>query len=53
MRSPRAFLHAMRTRRTQRIDLTQADQLAAGDLPGSDHLGLGDLLDAARAPATA
>lgn len=53
MRSLRALLHAMRTRRTHRIDLTQADRLAAGDPPGSDHPGLADLLDAARAPATA
>jgi hypothetical protein len=52
MRLPRALLHAMRTRRTG-IDLTQADRLAAGDPPGSDHPGLGDLLDAARAPAMA
>jgi hypothetical protein len=53
MRPLRALLHAMRTRRTHRIDLTQADRLAAGDPPGSDHPGLADLLDAARAPATA
>lgn len=52
MRPLHALLHAMRKRR-HRIDLTQADRLAAGDPPGSDHPGLGDLLDAARAPGTA
>jgi hypothetical protein len=53
MRSPRALLHAMRTWRTPRIDLDEADRLAAGDPPGPDQAGLGTLLDALRAPATA
>jgi hypothetical protein len=40
----------MRTRRTRRIGLTQADHLVAGNPPGSGHQGLGVLLDAATAP---
>src|SRR4051812_13609623 len=50
MRTPRAFLHAMRTRRTHRIGHAEADQLVAGDHPG--HAPLQQLLDAACAPAT-
>jgi hypothetical protein len=53
MRLPRALTGAMRTRRTSRISLDQADRLVAGDQPGSQHRGLSDLLDAAKAPATA
>jgi hypothetical protein len=51
MRSPRALLHAMRTRRTQRIDLDEADRLVSGEPPGPTQAGLGILLDALRAPA--
>ncbi len=51
MRPLHALLHAMRKRR-HRIDLNLADRLVAGDPPGSDHPGLGDLLDAVRAPGT-
>ena len=51
MRTPRAFLHAMRTRRTHRIGPAEADQLVAGDHPG--HAPLQQLLAAACAPATA
>jgi hypothetical protein len=40
----------MRTRRTRRIGLTQADRLVAGNPPGPGHQGLGVLLDAATAP---
>ena len=52
MRSLHALLHAMRTRRAQRIDLDEADRLAAGDTPGPSQAGLGALLDALRAPGT-
>jgi hypothetical protein len=52
MRSLPALLHAMRTRRTQRIDLDEADRLATGETPGPNQAGLGSLLDALRAPAT-
>jgi hypothetical protein len=52
MRSVHALLHAMRTRRTQRIDLDEADRLANGETPGPGQAGLGSLLDALRAPAT-
>jgi hypothetical protein len=53
MRTPRAFLHAMRTRRTRRIGHAEADRLVAGDHPGPVHAPLKQLLDAACAPATA
>ncbi|MET0424135.1 MAG: hypothetical protein ABW046_09685, partial [Actinoplanes sp.] len=53
MRRLHALRHAMRTRRTHRIDLLEVDRLAAGDRPGPGHAGLADLLDAARQPATA
>jgi len=53
MRRLRALIGAMRTRRRGRIDLAQADRLAAGGRPGPEHQGLGHLLDAVRAPATA
>ncbi len=53
MRTPRAFLHAMRNRRADRIGPAEADQLVTGDDPGPPHAGLRHLLDAARAPATA
>lgn len=53
MRSPRALLHAMHTRREQRIDLDEADRLVNGEPPGPNQAGLGSLLDALRAPATA
>jgi hypothetical protein len=52
MRTLPALLHAMRTRRTRRIDLDEADRLAAGDPPMPAQAGLGTLLDALRAPAT-
>ncbi|MGX6604941.1 hypothetical protein ACWKSP_22840 [Micromonosporaceae bacterium Da 78-11] len=42
----------MRTRRSDQLDLTQADQLIAGNQPSPRHRGLSDLLDAARAPGT-
>jgi hypothetical protein len=41
----------MHTRKTQRIDLDEADRLAVGDTPGPTQAGLGTLLDALRAPA--
>ncbi|MEV6846785.1 hypothetical protein [Actinoplanes sp. NPDC051411] len=41
----------MHSRRTQRIDLDEADRLAVGDTPGPTQAGLGTLLDALRAPA--
>jgi hypothetical protein len=50
MRHFHALLHAMRTRRTGRIDLERADRLVAGDPPGPAQAGLGPLLDALRAP---
>ncbi len=53
MWTPRAFLHATRIRRTHRIGQAEADRLVAGDLPGPPHAALRELLDAARAPATA
>src|SRR5689334_2872820 len=53
MRTPRAFLHAIRTRRTHRIGHAEADRLVAGDHPGPIHAPLKKLLDAATAPATA
>jgi hypothetical protein len=53
MRPLHALLDAMRTRRTDRIGLAQADRLVAGDQPGPHHRGLGDLLAAAAAPARA
>jgi hypothetical protein len=40
----------MRTRRTHRIGLAQADRLVAGNAPGPGHQGLGLLLNAATAP---
>jgi hypothetical protein len=52
MRSLPALLHAMRTRRNQRIDLDEADRLSNGETPGPNQAGLGILLDALRAPAT-
>jgi hypothetical protein len=42
----------MRTRRTHRIDLDEADRLVAGDRSGPGHPGLGNLLDALRAPTS-
>ncbi|MFI6070980.1 hypothetical protein ACIA5C_05225 [Actinoplanes sp. NPDC051343] len=42
----------MRTRRTQRIDLDEADRLVTGDPPGPTQAGLGTLLEALRAPGT-
>jgi hypothetical protein len=52
MRPLHALKNAMRTRRTRRIDLDEADRLAAGDPPGAANAGLGTLLDSLRAPAT-
>jgi hypothetical protein len=52
MRSLHALTNAMRKRRTRRIDLDEADRLAAGDRPGPHHPGLGILLDTLRAPGT-
>ena len=52
MRLPHALVHAMRTRRNHRIGPEQADHLAAGGQPHPRHRGLGDLLDAAKAPGT-
>jgi len=52
MRSLHALKNAMRKRRTRRIDLDEADRLAAGDRPGPHHPGLGSLLDTLRAPGT-
>ena len=52
MRPLRALLNAMRTRRTRRIDLDEADRLAAGVPPGATAAGLGTLLDSLRAPGT-
>jgi hypothetical protein len=51
MRPLHAFKNAMRTRRTHRIDLDEADRLAAGDPPGA-AAGLGTLLGSLRAPGT-
>jgi len=48
-----ALWDAMRTRWTGRIGLTEADRLVTGDRPDPDYLGLGVLLDAAKAPASA
>ncbi|WP_207229916.1 hypothetical protein [Krasilnikovia cinnamomea] len=42
----------MRTWRTRRLGLDEADRLVAGDQPGPGHEGLGQLLAAARAPAS-
>lgn len=53
MRTPRALLHAMRNRRTHRIGHAEADELVTGDHNGPTHAALKELLDAARAPATA
>jgi hypothetical protein len=47
-----ALTDAMRTRRSDRIGPTQADQLVSGDRTHPQHRGLGDLLDAAKAPGT-
>lgn len=52
MRPLHAFKNAMRKRRTRRIDLDEADRLAAGDPTAPRHAGLGTLLDTLRAPAT-
>jgi hypothetical protein len=52
MRTLPALLHAMRTRRSRRIDLDEADRLVTGGPPGTPRAGLGPLLDALRAPAT-
>jgi hypothetical protein len=52
MRPLHALTDAMRTRRSDRIGPTEADQLVAGDQPHPRHRGLGDLLDAAKAPGT-
>jgi hypothetical protein len=49
----RALSGTMRTRRTGRIDLPEADRLVAGDPPGPGHPGLSVLLAAVRAPAFA
>jgi hypothetical protein len=45
-----ALQGAMRTRRTRRIGLAEADRLVAGKLSSPDPWGLGVLLDAAKAP---
>jgi hypothetical protein len=42
----------MRTWRTGRIGLTEADRLVTGDPPSSDYPGLVALLDVAKAPAS-
>lgn len=52
MRGWRALWGAMRTWRTGRIGLTEADRLVAGDPPGPGCPGLVALLDVARAPAS-
>jgi hypothetical protein len=52
MRPLHALKNAMRTRRTPRIDLDEADRLVAGDPPGPANPRLGTLLDSLRAPAT-
>jgi hypothetical protein len=43
-------MNAMRTWRTRRLDRPEADRLLAGGTPDPEYLGLGALLDAARAP---
>jgi hypothetical protein len=48
-----ALHYAMRTWRTGRIGLGEADRLVGGDTPSPGHQGLSVLLDAAKAPATA
>ena len=48
-----ALLRAMRSWRAHRIGLLEADRLVAGDRSGQGDSGLENLLDAARAPATA
>jgi hypothetical protein len=53
MRTPRALLHAMRTRRIHRIGPAEADRLVTGDHTGTSYAALNELLDAARGPATA
>lgn len=53
MRWLSALSGAMRTWRTGRIDLNEADRLVGGYPPGPAHPGLGVLLDAANAPAFA
>ena len=53
MRFRNALLGAMRTWRTHRIGLHEADRLVAGGRTGPGSPGLEHLLDAARAPATA
>ena len=50
MRLRIALQSAMRTWRTRRIGLIEADRLVAGIPPGPEHRGLGVLLDAATAP---
>src|SRR5919107_406342 len=50
MRLWSALQSAMRTRKTRRIGLTEADRLVAGNPPDPGHRGLGVLLDAATAP---
>jgi hypothetical protein len=45
-------MNAMRTWRTRRLDRPEADRLLAGGTPDPEYLGLGALLDAARAPGT-
>ncbi len=42
----------MRTWRNRRLDLAETDRLIAGDTPDPRHAGLGELLDAVRAPAS-
>jgi hypothetical protein len=48
-----ALQNAMRTWRTGRIGPDEADRLVGGGKPGPQHQGLGELLHAAKAPATA
>lgn len=48
----RAVQYAMRTWRNRRLDLAETDRLIAGGTPDPQHAGLGELLDAIRAPAS-